>query len=202
MAQFIIFSTKYPRNHPYLESHQGATFPLTLAPPGASMAPLRFFRDSRKTTRRSTAVKGSTSHPNIFPPSLKFLTRGHPRSGHQARSTKVTSLQLLSSVRATFQNRSIWNFLHFMTPPGSTRCISGIFRFRPLGSGHEVTSPIEKAWGKAVLWYKSHKNDWKCSASSEKCSWTTFHGFQGPHLPSDFSEVIQGHQGSKTVFWQ
>ena len=112
------------------------------------MAPLRFFRDSRKTTRRSTAVKGSTSHPNIFPPSLKFLTRGHPRSGHQARSTKVTSLQLLSSVRATFQSRSIWNFLHFMTPPGSTRCISGIFRFRPLGSGHEVTSPIEKAWEK------------------------------------------------------
>ena len=85
---------------------------LTRARPGRRLTlPPQVFANCRKTAARSAAVFGIPTCSHIlFAYILKMLAPGHLRSGHQLRSSGLTSKNVYVGVIATVVQESLRNF--------------------------------------------------------------------------------------------
>ena len=105
--------------------------------------PLWFFKDNSKTKGSSVTKLGHTFSLINFTSVVKFLCRGHIRSGHQVESRDLTSKKVYARATATVLNRIFSSFQNLIRPLVPTICISRIFDISMTwGQVKILTSPL------------------------------------------------------------
>ena len=105
--------------------------------------PLWFFEDNSKTKREQRNQTWHTFSLINFTSVVKFLCRGHIRSGHQVESRDLTSKKVYTRATATVLDRIFSSFQNLIRPLVPTICISRIFDISMTwGQVKILTSPL------------------------------------------------------------